>query len=137
MPMVKMRVVAENVEVNAIAATLNFLSDNIYERNYQAGWYTNLKTGDPLARNIPEMLCLVHSEISEALEGFRKDLMDTHLPDRKMLEVELADTLIRIFDLAGYQGLDLGGALIEKLEYNASRADHKIENRRQPGGKSC
>jgi NTP pyrophosphatase (non-canonical NTP hydrolase) len=135
--MVKMRVVAENVEVNAIAATLNFRSDNIYERNDQAGGYTNLKTGDPLARNIPEMLCLVHSEISEALEGFRKDLMDDHIPDRKMFEVELADTLIRIFDLAGYQGLDLGGALIEKLEYNASRADHKIENRRQPGGKSC
>ena len=87
-------------------------------------------------RNIGEMLCLIHSEISEAMEGARKGLMDDKLPHRPMLEVELADAVIRIFDMAGGLNLDLGGAIAEKLQYNASRADHKPENRRQPGGKA-
>lgn len=88
-----------------------------------------------LDRNIPEMLCLIHSEISEALEGHRKNLMDDKLPHRKMLEVELADAMIRIFDLCEGLGLDIGGALVEKCKYNVSREDHKIENRLKEGGK--
>jgi NTP pyrophosphatase (non-canonical NTP hydrolase) len=90
----------------------------------------------PHGRNIGEMLCLIHSEISEAMEGARKGLYDDKLPHRPMLEVELADAVIRIFDMAGGLNLDLGGAIAEKLQYNASRADHKPENRRQPGGKA-
>jgi NTP pyrophosphatase (non-canonical NTP hydrolase) len=81
------------------------------------------------------MLCLIHSEISEALEGHRKNLMDDKLQHRKSIEVELADALIRIADLAGYLSLDLGGAVVEKLVYNESRADHKLANRIQDGGK--
>jgi NTP pyrophosphatase (non-canonical NTP hydrolase) len=52
-----------------------------------------------------------------------------------MLEVELADTVIRIADLCGGLKLDLAGAILEKLEYNAKREDHKIENRKKEGGK--
>ena len=44
---------------------------------------------------------LVVSEISEAMEGERKDLMDDHLTHRKMGEVEMADAAIRLFDYAG------------------------------------
>lgn len=87
-------------------------------------------------RNIGEMLCLIHSEISEAMEGARKGLYDDKLPNRPMLEVELADAVIRIMDMAGGLNLDLPGAIAEKLQYNASRADHKPENRVKPGGKS-
>lgn len=101
----------------------------------RGGWWTNLDTNEPLERNVAEMLCLVHSEVSEALEGYRKNLMDDKLPKRTMLEVELADTIIRIFDVAGGLKLDLSGALIEKLKYNAKRADHKPENRRLDNGK--
>jgi NTP pyrophosphatase (non-canonical NTP hydrolase) len=79
---------------------------------------------------------LIVSEVAEAMEGHRKDLMDDKLPHRKMIEVELADTMIRIFDLAGAKGYDLGGAINDKMAYNAQRADHKIENRLKPGGKA-
>lgn len=116
---------------------LNIASSEIYSENVTRGWYTDVATGEPKVRNIPELLCLIHSEISEGLEGYRKNALDTHLVERPMLEVELADALIRIFDLAGYQRLDLGGAFVEKLIYNRSRADHILENRKLEGGKSC
>lgn len=101
----------------------------------RGGWWHDLQTGEPLQRNVPEMLCLIHSEISEAMEGYRKNLMDDKLPHRRMLEVELADAVIRIADLCGGLKLDLAGAILEKLEYNAKRADHKPENRAKEGGK--
>jgi hypothetical protein len=110
------------------------------------GWWNHLTTGQDLTstgypmliphKNVGELLCLVHSEISEAMEGDRKKLMDDKLPNRTMLEVELADAVIRIFDMSGGLGLDVAGAIVEKLEYNASRQDHKVENRRAVGGKT-
>ena len=100
-----------------------------------AGWYTDLETGKRLNRNIPEMIALAHSELSEALEGYRKNLMDDHLPNRKMIEVEFADTLIRILDTCGYLDLDVGAAMREKFAYNQQRADHKLENRQKENGK--
>jgi NTP pyrophosphatase (non-canonical NTP hydrolase) len=101
------------------------------------GWWNDLQTGESMRgkRNVGELLCLIHSEISEAMEGHRKGLNDDKLPHRPMIEVELADALIRIFDLAGGFDLDVAGALVEKLAYNAARADHKPENRAAAGGK--
>lgn len=106
-----------------------------HRNSVEAGWWHDLETGEPLDRNKLEMLALIHSEISECTEGERKNLMDDKLPHRPMAEVELADALIRIFDYAGGCGYDLAGALIEKLEFNKTRPDHKVENRRKANGK--
>jgi NTP pyrophosphatase (non-canonical NTP hydrolase) len=85
---------------------------------------------------VAQKLCLIHSEVSEGMEGHRKNLPDDKLPHRPMIEVELADAVIRICDLAGALNLDLGGAIAEKLAFNAQRPDHKPENRAKEGGKS-
>ena len=78
---------------------------------------------------------LMVSELAEAMEGERKSLMDDKLPHRKMAEVELADALIRIFDYAAAYNYDIGGAFVEKMEYNAHREDHKHEARALSNGK--
>jgi NTP pyrophosphatase (non-canonical NTP hydrolase) len=104
-----------------------------------SGWWQDIHTGEAVINRphcVGEKLMLIVSEVSEAMEGHRKDLMDDKLPHRKMIEVELADAVIRIFDLAGAMGLDMGGAIMEKMQYNATREDHKIENRRAAGGKA-
>lgn len=123
-----------------VSLAANVLQTACYGAAALAGWWNDLKTGEPLTINTPrlvsEKLLLVHSEISEAMEGHRKDRMDDKLPHRKMLEVELADAVIRIFDMAGGFNLDLPGAIAEKLAYNSQRADHKVENRKAEGGKA-
>jgi hypothetical protein len=70
---------------------INELRDLCYEESIKAGWHTNLETGGLLEKNKGEMIALIHSEISEAMEGERKGLMDDHLPNRLMAEVEMAD----------------------------------------------
>ena len=98
-------------------------------------WWQDPITKEPIQRNRGELICLMHSELSEAMEGERKGLMDDKLPHRLMAEVELADTLIRIFDYAGAYGYDLEGAYQEKRAYNATRHDHTHAARLGANGK--
>lgn len=79
-------------ELNALAAEIHAANSH---------WWRDLETGERLDRNKGEMLMLVVSELAETMEGERKDLMDSHLPHRKMAEVELADVKIRVLDFAG------------------------------------
>ncbi len=173
-------------------------AEEIYQQNKAVGWW------DDPNRCVYQTLQLVSTEIAEATEGERKNLMDDHLPSRKMGEVELADALIRVLDVGGRynwkmvdivdlpsqftdpdlsiggkhlfinacliglvhnlphdleapdratmyhysslvlaivttsetHGYDIEGAMVEKLQYNKNRADHKRANRAKEGGKT-
>jgi NTP pyrophosphatase (non-canonical NTP hydrolase) len=98
-------------------------------------WWQDPKTGERITRNKGELLMLIVSEIAEAMEGERKNLMDDKLPNRLMAEVELVDALIRIFDYAGAFGYDLQGAFDEKMTFNAMRSDHSHAARLGVNGK--
>lgn len=87
------------------AFDLNAAAARVHVANQK--WWVNPHTGERIERNPFEILALVHSELSEALEGERKSKMDDHLPTRKMAEVEMADTMIRLLDCAGAWGVAL------------------------------
>ena len=116
-----------------MAIAVNSMTTMIHDLNDP--WWRNPKTGRRIKRNDGEMIALMHSELSEALEHVRKGTMDDKLPARKGEEVEMADTVIRVMDYCAGRGLDLGGAIVEKLIFNYTRADHKPENRLKKGGK--
>lgn len=112
---------------------LEALQFQIHHENQK--WWTNAN-GQPLECNKGEMIALMHSELSECLEGVRKSLPDTHLPQYSMELVELADTIIRIFDYAeGHKLGALGPVIVNKILYNRHRADHKREARERANGK--
>lgn len=131
----------------ALASAGRTLQGVCHGASLRAGWWHTAsgvdlrevckKSNDMLGKAlVAQKLCLIHSEVSEAMEGHRKGLQDDKLPHRPMIEVELADAIIRAFDLAGALGLDLGGAIAEKLAFNAVRPDHKAEARAAAGGKA-
>lgn len=85
---------------------LNELANEIHTQNVEVGWWDSWPVK---AERYETAMMLVVSELAEAMEGDRKNLMDEHLPTRKMFDVELADAAIRLFDLAGALKVDLSG----------------------------
>lgn len=143
-------------------AALRSIQKKCYQQAYDSGWHKDpmrevraeilahygfALSGDDIneildkpefsgKREFGTRLALAHSELSEALEGVRKNLMDSHLPDRPCAEVEFADAIIRLLDTATVEGWDIAGALAAKMDYNAVREDHKLEARALENGKA-
>jgi len=115
--------------------TLTELSKKVHEANEK--WWQDPATQQPIKRNKGELLALIHSEISEALEGERKNLMDDKLPQYPMAVVEIVDAIIRELDyLRGfYPDWDIDEIFWAKMNFNISRQDHKHEARLIAGGK--
>lgn len=108
-------------------------TDRFYDLACAKGWHD--ETADVAIAKIPERLALIHSEVSEALEeyrGGRNPARDALAADGKPegLPSELADVVIRCFDLAGSLGIDLVAAIDRKHAYNATRSHRH-------GGKRC
>lgn len=77
------------------------LARDIHQTNVDAGWWTNLETGEVLDRNFGEMLALVHSELSECWHGIASGERDHHLPSFPNWHIEIADACIRVYDMLG------------------------------------
>jgi NTP pyrophosphatase (non-canonical NTP hydrolase) len=116
---------------------INELAREIHENNKAKGFY------DDPDKNVGEMLCLIHSEVSEALEADRKGIFttgDIHLVNgwsdndsfkaafeknvKDSFEDELADVMIRVMDLAAFKGINLDEHIKAKVRFNTLR-EHK------------
>lgn len=124
-----------------MSKTIGEWQREVHRLAVEKGWHERPMrdaTGEVIVDAVASKLALVHSEVSEALEALRTasplgpamplDLGTSAQPgvDGKAgkpegFEVELADAVIRILDLAQALGLDIESAIEWKHSYNASR----------------
>lgn len=102
-------------ESHSLTSDIRVLIDVSHKLAVEKGFW------DDQPRNKGEQIALMHSELSELLEGIRKPGPDEHCPRFTKEEVELADLLIRAFDYAGGYDLRLLEAIFAKLRYNETR----------------
>lgn len=95
--------------------SLNDLAKEVNKINSANGWAVPVPGDWSQPYKVPTMLALIHTEVSEATEGFREN-------DKENFIEEMADVVIRVLDLTGGLGMDLDKAILQKLEKNKKRA---------------
>lgn len=94
---------------------VNAVAWAVHETAKQKGWWDT-------DRNNGEMIALMHSELSEALEGYREGNPESKkIPGFTSAEEEFADCIIRIFDTCAASGFNIGAAIEAKIAYNVNR----------------
>lgn len=94
--------------------------EEIHRNAMMHGWWDK-------RRYVPELLCLVHSEVSEALEAYRNNIPRG---ETGWIGEELADVIIRVFDVCEHLKIDIAKEVAKKHEYNKTRP-------MRHGGKKC
>lgn len=120
-------VVQANVTKRENMSSINDYVTASYNNAKDHGWHDQ-------PRSIGDLICLMHSELSEALEEHRKGKPPQEIyfvsknpvvlgsPEKpEGIPIELADCIIRIFDFCGLHDIDLEKALSLKMEYNKTR----------------
>jgi len=113
---------SDNITVNiddmyandVIEDVINLLIKRSHDTAMVKGWWDD-------ERNNGELIALMHSELSEGLEALRTNAKSDKIKEFYGIEEELADILIRIFDMVGDRKYRLAQALLAKMEYNKSR----------------
>jgi hypothetical protein len=127
---------------NEIIDLFDVFRDSIYMLARKKGWWPELEgmTNNPSAEefqrfvdkiNIPERIAKIHSELSEAYEAARDPvwLQDKHCPAFTNFSIELADSMLAIFNLAGALQIPIGAAMLAKIKADEKRP-YKHGNKR-------
>lgn len=101
--------------MKAITDKVDVLGEHVHAWAKSKGWWDE-------ERNNGEILCLIHSEVSEALEAYRHgNKPSEHIPEFSAAEEELADVIIRVVDFSAARKMRLGDAICAKMKFNESR----------------
>lgn len=93
----------------------NYMAERVHQNAKDKGWHV-------YERNDGEMIALMHSELSEALEALRDgDPKSDKIPGFTCVEEELADVVIRVMDYAKLRGLRVAEATLSKHFFNVGR----------------